>query len=573
MSYPNAIIKYMFDQPWGVIEPPANLNPLPPDRAPTATFNPHPPRAVPTTAPDPDLDPGQDPVPLERLESQICELAGHLAAATCRFLVLLGDFDARQGWADWEMTSCAQWLSWKCQLSSGTAREHVRVARALRDLPVIRAEFAAAHLSYAKVRALTRIATPATEAGLAEIAAPMTANQLERFARAHRQVSHADDDKARLGRRLAWRFEDDGTLSGTFRLPPAEGAVFLQSLRAAAGYLDPRPRKDDQDPGHDHDGAPESGEDLAGVPAGTPDAIAPHASAGTPAARDPGTESTAEPAAAGAGPGEVISSNLADALVVIAESFLAAKITAANDPEIYQVVVHVGTGALPADTGPGTETGVPAETPATPGTPGHPADPARCHLQDGPAISVSTAQMIGCTAALTWLLHDRDGTILNAGRKHRYPTTPQRRAARDRDHGRCRFPGCEARKTDLHHIQHWANGGPTNLDNLLSLCPYHHKLVHDRGYLIAARPGGVFAFYQPDGTPLPDCPPLPHPDGTIGDWHDAEITPDTIIPLWYGERLDLDYAIYTCFANAENAERQARQQHDQREVQAAYAVG
>jgi hypothetical protein len=77
-------------------------------------------------------------VPLERLEAEICELAGHLAAATCRFLVLLGDFDARRGWADWEMTSCAAWLSWKCQMSSGTVREHVRVAWALRDLPVIR---------------------------------------------------------------------------------------------------------------------------------------------------------------------------------------------------------------------------------------------------------------------------------------------------------------------------------------------------------------------------------------------------------------------------------------------------
>src|SRR5271154_6421274 len=80
---------------------------------------------------------GDGGVPLERLEAQICELAGHLAAATCRFLVLLGDFEARRGWASWEMTSCAAWLSWKCQMSSGTAREHVRVARALRDLPVI----------------------------------------------------------------------------------------------------------------------------------------------------------------------------------------------------------------------------------------------------------------------------------------------------------------------------------------------------------------------------------------------------------------------------------------------------
>src|SRR5437016_3973237 len=122
---------------------------------------------------------GAPEVPLERLEAQIRELAGHLAAATCRFLVLLADFDARRGWASWEMGSCAQWLSWKCQMSSGTAREHVRVARALRDLPVIRARFAAGRLSFAKVRALTRIATAATEAGLAEIAGPMTANQLE----------------------------------------------------------------------------------------------------------------------------------------------------------------------------------------------------------------------------------------------------------------------------------------------------------------------------------------------------------------------------------------------------------
>src|SRR5271165_4888754 len=101
-------------------------------------------------------DDGPFSVPLERLEAQICELAGHLAAATCRFLVLLGDFDARRGWASWEMTSCAAWLSWKCQMSSGTAREHVRVARALRDLPVIRGEFGAGRLSYATVRTLLR---------------------------------------------------------------------------------------------------------------------------------------------------------------------------------------------------------------------------------------------------------------------------------------------------------------------------------------------------------------------------------------------------------------------------------
>jgi hypothetical protein len=241
-----------------------------------------------TARPDPATE-----IPLERVEAQICELAGHLAAATCRFLVLLGDFDARRGWASWEMNSCAQWLSWKCQMGSGTAREHVRVARALRDLPVLRAEFGAGRLSYAKIRALTRIATPATEAGLAEIAGPMTGNQLERFARAHRQVSHADDTTARIRRRLAWRFDDDGSLAGTFRLPPLAGAVLLKALRAAAadlGHLD-----------HDHDD-PGGGQD--GVPAETPPAGDEHAG-------PPGRI------------GEVTSSNLADALLAIAETYLA----------------------------------------------------------------------------------------------------------------------------------------------------------------------------------------------------------------------------------------------------------
>jgi hypothetical protein len=465
-------------------------------------------------------DDGPLSVPLERLEAQICELAGHLAAATCRFLVLLGDFDARRGWASWEMNSCAEWLSWKCQMSSGTAREHVRVARALRDLPVIRGEFGAGRLSYAKVRALTRIATPETDAGLAELAGPMTGNQLERFARAHRQVSSVDDADARIRRRLAWRVEDDGSLAGTFRLPPLQGAVLLKALRAAAADLQ-----------HPHDGQ-------------EPDASAE-------------TRPEAQPSAP-------TSSSLADALVMVAEAFLAEKAAAADDPEVYQVVVHVGTGAItPGDAAAG-QPGVSAETPAdapapSAQPPGHPADPARCHVEDGPAISVTTAQMIACSAAWSWMLHDSAGQLLDLGRRRRRPNAALRRAARDRDKCRCRFPGCESRRVDLHHIQYWSNGGRTKLDNLVSLCKYHHMLVHERGYLIAAARDGTFAFYRADGTAIPGCPALPPPGGTIGDCHDADITPDTIIPPWYGERLDLDYAIYVCFANAANAANAASQ--------------
>ena len=79
----------------------------------------------PGSAPGSTITVPDTPIPLERLEAQICELAGHLTAATCRFLVLLADFDARRGWASWEMNSCAQWLSWKCQMSAGVSAETI----------------------------------------------------------------------------------------------------------------------------------------------------------------------------------------------------------------------------------------------------------------------------------------------------------------------------------------------------------------------------------------------------------------------------------------------------------------
>ena len=81
--------------------------------------------------------------------------------------------------------------------------------------------------------------------------------------------------------------------------------------------------------------------------------------------------------------------------------------------------------------------------------------------------------------------------------------------------------------------------------------------MHERGYLIAVARDGTFSFYRPDGTAIPTCSALPPAEGTIGDCHDADITPATIIPPWYGERLDLDHPIYICFANAANRARQA----------------
>jgi hypothetical protein len=481
--------------------------------------------AVPVTAksPDPFEKLEAEPLTAGQLEARICELAGHLAAATCRLLIYVGEFDARRGWAAWEMPSCAAWLGWKCQLAPGTAREHVRVARALRTLPVIRAEFAAARLSYSKVRGLTRIATPATEQDLAQMALPMTAGQLDRFVRAYQSAQPGDDAEEAFervpARSLRWRFDQDtGGMSFTLQLPPEQGAVLLQALRAAAGDLD-----------HPHD-------------------------------KKPGPVSAQER------PEEfkVDAGELADAMTEVAGAYLRGKIVTADNADIYQVIVHttedVLAGTVPAQ----QPADVPAGTPETVDrltraiTIGHPAWPGRCHVEDGPAVSYGTAQLIACDATISTMAHDLQGQILNVGRRRRKATAAMRRAVRERDGYRCTFPGCESRRVDLHHILWWSNGGETSLENLHPLCKPHHRIVHDKGYIITRRPGGGYTFTRPDGLVIGAPPQLPQPAGDITGTHDATVTPETISAPVFGERLDLHLAIWIALNNGRNPEHGPR---------------
>ena len=178
---------------------------------------------------------------------------------------------------------------------------------------------------------------------------------------------------------------------------------------------------------------------------------------------------------------------------------------------MYQVIVHVAPAPCPADP--------PADKPAASrhlsgrsrgnaARPGHPADPARCHVQDGPAISVSTAQMITCTAALSsGCCTTATAPSWTPGRRRRRPGAALRRAARDRDHCRCRFPGCESRRVDLHRIQHSINGGRTSLKNLISLCPYHHML--DPRRRDTSSPPDRQTRSPSTGPTAPCCPPAP----------------------------------------------------------------
>jgi len=117
---------------------------------------------------------------LEQLGDEIATLSAHIEVATARLLDLIRDFDARGGWTN-GFKSCADWLSWRVGLNLTAAYERVRVARALPGLPLIRAAFAAADISYFKVRALTRVATHDTEERLLKFARFGTAAHVERL--------------------------------------------------------------------------------------------------------------------------------------------------------------------------------------------------------------------------------------------------------------------------------------------------------------------------------------------------------------------------------------------------------
>jgi 5-methylcytosine-specific restriction endonuclease McrA len=187
----------------------------------------------------------------DELEVELATLAAHLYAGTCRWLELVGEIDRRGNWAESGCGSCAGWLAWRCGLTPRSAREHVRVARALPALPLVQAAFARGELSYAKVRALTRVATAENEEELLPLAYALTAAQLERTVRAYRRVTTTEAREQQEDAFLTVYWEDDGTLSIRGRLAPEDGALLLRALDAArdsrwnraGGSAEPRPAR------------------------------------------------------------------------------------------------------------------------------------------------------------------------------------------------------------------------------------------------------------------------------------------------------------------------------------------
>ncbi|HEX7187864.1 MAG TPA: DUF222 domain-containing protein [Actinomycetes bacterium] len=171
---------------------------------------------------------------LPQLEDRLGHVAAHIAASECEFLDLLAEFDAREGWGESGMRSTAHWLSWRVGLRLGVAREKVRVARALRRLPLVHEAFAAGSLSYCKVRALSRVATPTTEADLVEIARSATGAQLETVVKGWRRILVGEmSASAHIRRGVRRRIDDDGSHVYTIRVAPEAGPVFDNALDMA----------------------------------------------------------------------------------------------------------------------------------------------------------------------------------------------------------------------------------------------------------------------------------------------------------------------------------------------------
>jgi hypothetical protein len=400
---------------------------------------------------------------LEQLEREICELAAHIAAATCQWLMLIAEFDMREGWAEWGVHSCAHWLSWRCSITPRTAREHIRVAHCLGRLPLVRAAFARGELTYCKVRALTRVATNETEEDLVMIARHATGAQLEKLVRGYHGALRATLDTAQESherRFLSFHREDDGSLRIDARLTADEGALVLTALQTAEEWQD---------------------------------------------------ES------------DSVAHRRADALVSVARSALAAGQAPRVGSDPCELVVHVDAASLTAE--PVVE---------------------RAELDEGSALAPETVRRLGCDAAVVRII-ERDGRPLSVGRRTRTIPPALRRALRSRDHG-CRFPGCGHRRfLHAHHIQHWARGGATELGNLVRLCSFHHRLVHEGGFRVERQGAVGLRFCRPDGRQIAETPQC-QPAGGPGLVHQQRreglnLNGDTCRPISAGDWLDYDLAV------------------------------
>ena len=178
---------------------------------------------------------------LDQLETDLISLSSHINAQEYEFLVLLREFDLRQGWKAYHFSHCSEWLNMKCGMAPGTAREKLRVANALFDLPQTSTAFAKGDLSYSKARALSRIATPTTEEHLLDFALKATAAHVDRHCmelrNVERSVSTGDANRLHENRYLCCSPHSDGSVTLSVELPKETANLVMKALEMAAPQL------------------------------------------------------------------------------------------------------------------------------------------------------------------------------------------------------------------------------------------------------------------------------------------------------------------------------------------------
>ena len=380
----------------------------------------------------------------ETLGQEITLLAGQMNALNHRLITLIAEFDVRKGWnVDGTVRSCAHWLNWKCGIALGASREKVRVAHCLQQLPLIDASFASGEISYSKVRAMSRVATPENEDFLLMIARYGTASHVEKVVAKYKSVQAKNEDAQEAvqenDRKLVYYQDHDGMWIIHAKLPSEAGALVVKAIEAVAAPLQLEKQQEMQDTQKSV-----SAETFA-------DAIE----------EEQATHFQ-----------DLLQHTRADALVAIAEHFLAtadqkAEFKGLKGSERCQVMLHVDINTL-------------RERRRV----NHFAN-QHCNTDDKHWLSPRTAKRLSCDASLVTVLEDEQGRVLNIGRRARTVPPAITRALNIRDKT-CRVPGCcESRYVDAHHIKHWADGGDTSLDNLVTLCRVHHRQLHQGCFTIS----------------------------------------------------------------------------------------
>jgi hypothetical protein len=477
----------------------------------------------PGSEPAPERPPADDdlhttgPIPesLDELAQEITSLARRISRATHRMLELIAAFDRRGGWKPGGHRSCAHWLHVETGLSLGAAREKVRTARALTAMPQTSEAMKQGDLPYSKVRAMSRAADDVedaqAEAELVARAKEQTTAQVEQMIRGFKhlggRVEEAELERRRYAARyLSIRPDGNGMYQIRGTLPAEVGALLMRAVEAAGDAL----FREEWAGGSKEDGTGTAREKRSRHSHGKDAGVArKERSGGFMEAAAAGSRDQGSAGSRSNQPKLSPSQRRADAMGLLAERAMAAGFgggggtdggesrfadggnagagpdessCACDAPplsgtraERYQVFLHVEPSTLQAQ-----------------------GEIGRSHLEDGTRVSAETSRRLSCDAGVVKVTTDEDGSVLDVGRRTRTIPPALRRALQVRDGG-CRFPGCGLRFTEGHHLVHWADGGKTTLDNLVLLCRFHHRRVHEDGFGVRRGPDGGVRVFDPMG--------------------------------------------------------------------------